>query len=248
MTEAEPSRAETAFLLGYALATGRVSAAPDDQYESARGALQHAISLGDPEWSPRAAYVLGELSVVRGRLDVADHNTRLAIDSGHPDWAPAAYVVLGLLEVARGNKGAAMSAYDTAIASGHPEHAPHAWFNMGTLIQSRGEAGAALYAFQQAVISEHPMYAAKAAVNLGFVAFNDLGDVAMARAAFHTALSYGDPQQSALAAQNLAAMDHLTAEGDAGRPQQVTDDGVNVSQARPQDPIKRRWFSSRPQR
>ena len=166
MTGAEPSQAHSCVPLGHALATGRVSAAPDDQYESARGALQVADGLGDPEWSPRSAYVLGELSLVRGHLDVAERNAQLVIDSQHPDGHPPGTSCSGCCRP---------PAATGPARSGFPPPPP----------------------------PPPPP----------------------------TATTFGNPEQSALAQQNLLALDQIGRDRQSGATHAMTDDGVDVSSA-----------------
>jgi hypothetical protein len=54
MRDEDRSQAQDAFIMGDLLAR-------QGDVESARGAFQSAIAMRDPEWSPRAAYHLGEL-------------------------------------------------------------------------------------------------------------------------------------------------------------------------------------------
>jgi hypothetical protein len=66
-------------------------------FESGRGALITCMSLGDPEWSPRAAMTLGEKMRERGDFEAAERYLRFAADSGHPDWSVCARVALGVI-------------------------------------------------------------------------------------------------------------------------------------------------------
>ena len=54
-----PEDAQSAFILGTHLAG-------QGDFEAARGALLSCLSAGDPEWSPRAAEMLGEMLWDRG--------------------------------------------------------------------------------------------------------------------------------------------------------------------------------------
>jgi tetratricopeptide (TPR) repeat protein len=234
--------AESAFIVGIALLQGKASAAPDDQIESAKGAFISAIHYGSPEWSPRAAFVLGDLYRQEGDLSAAERYLHIARDSGHPEWAPLAEISEGVLLMTRGDVQGAQRAYEAVIASDHPMHTPNAWFNLGTIYQQQREFPAAIAAFRKAMASGHPTFAPKAAVNLGFVLFNDLHDAAGAREAFEVALQSGDQEQVGLAAMNLAAMDQLGAERAAGQGYDAHDDRVNVATDR-DAPLKfRRWF------
>ena len=112
----------------------------------------------------------------------------------------------------------------------------------GHPFQSAGEAQRAVDAFGHAVASRHPEYAPKAAINLGFVAFQDLGDRARAREAFRTAMTFGNPEQSALAQQNLLALDQIGRDRRSGITHAMTDDGVDVSRPSATG-TKFRWFT-----
>jgi tetratricopeptide (TPR) repeat protein len=237
------SPAEAAFIVGWALLTGAATAAPDDPFEAATGALLTAVLAGDPEWSPRASYVLGDAHRRRGDLAEAARHLADATASGHPEWAPAAQVALGLLAAAQGRVEDATEAYREAAGSGHPTHAANAWFNLGTLHQQHGDPGAAVAAFRRAVASGHPQFAPKSAVNLGFVLFTQLGDDAGAREAFGYALRSGDAEQSRLAADNLAAMAELGRQRAQGTRFQVGTDATDVSiDHDPSRPQRRWWF------
>ena len=234
--------AESAFLLGVALLRGQVSAAPDDQIESAKGAFISAIHYRSPEWSPRAAFVLGDVYRQEGDLDAAECYLQVARDSGHPEWAPLAEISEGVLRMTRGDAQGAQRAYEAVIAGDHPVHAPNAWFNLGTLYQQQRQFQEAIAAFQQAMASADSVFAAKAAVNLGFILFNDLHDETGARQAFEVALRSGNEEQAGLAAMNLAAMDQLAAERAKGQGHDAYDDDVSVATDR-DAPLKfRRWF------
>jgi tetratricopeptide (TPR) repeat protein len=124
---------------------------------------------------------------------------------------PAAEVVRGVICASRQDVDGAMRAYGAAVASEHPTHATRAWFNLGTLHQQWGELDLALAAYRRAVASRHPELSPRAAVNLGYVLFNMLDEAA----AFQVAIDGPDPEQAALARQNLAAMRQLAA--DRGR-------------------------------
>jgi tetratricopeptide (TPR) repeat protein len=226
------SEAQDAFLLGDRLARQR-------DFEGARGAFQTAISLGNPEWSPRAAYGLGSLLWNLGDPGGAEPILRVAINAGHPDWTPAAEVVQGVAGATR--------AYGSAIASEHPEHAANAWFNLGTLHQQRGETMLAVTAYRRAISFEHPELSPKAAVNLGYVLFNQLGQAAEAEAAFQVAIASDNRQQAELARQNLTAMRQLSRAADRGERHDVVDDQVDVSVGRAKGGLKwRRWIRRDP--
>jgi tetratricopeptide (TPR) repeat protein len=234
--------AESAFIVGMALLQGHVSAAPDDPVESAKGAFISAIHYRSSEWSPRAAFVLGDLYRQEGDLNAAERYLQIARESGHQEWAPLAEINQGILCMTRGDVQGARRAYEAAIATGHPVHAPNAWFNLGTVYQQQREFPAAIAAFRQAMASGHPTFAPKAAVNLGFVLFNDLHDQAGAREAFEVALRSGDQEQAGLAAMNLAAMDQLATERAEGHSHDQRDDGINVAEDH-EPPLKfQRWF------
>ena len=46
--------------------------------------------MHNPEWSPRAAYHLGELQWAVRDPAGAEAALRVATDAGHPEWSPAA--------------------------------------------------------------------------------------------------------------------------------------------------------------
>jgi tetratricopeptide (TPR) repeat protein len=234
------SEAQDAYLVGDRLARQR-------DFEGARGAFQTAISLGDPEWSPRAAYGLGSLLWNLGDPGGAEPILRVAINAGHPDWTPAAEVVQGVICAARQDVAGATRAYGAAIASEHPEHAANAWFNLGTLHQQRGETMLAVTAYRRAISFEHPELSPKAAVNLGYVLFNQLGQAAEAEAAFQVAIASDNQQQAELARQNLTAMRQLSRAAGRGERHQVVDDQVDVSVGRGKGGLKwRRWIRRDP--
>jgi Tfp pilus assembly protein FimV len=78
-----PGEAQSAFIVGTHLAG-------QGDFESARGALLGCISADDPEWSPRAAGMLGEMLWDRGDPDGAEPILRQAVDAGHPQWSASA--------------------------------------------------------------------------------------------------------------------------------------------------------------
>jgi hypothetical protein len=57
--------------------------------ESATGAFRSAIAHDDPEWSPRAAYHLGELLWAARDPGGAEAALRVATDARHPEESPA---------------------------------------------------------------------------------------------------------------------------------------------------------------
>lgn len=187
--------------------------AQQGDFESARGALLVCMSLGDPEWSPRAAAMLGEMLWERGDADAAEPVLRVAVDFGHEEWSAAAGVTLGVVLAHRGDIDAEQ-AYRAVIATGHVDHGPNAWFNLGALHQERGDFDDAVAAYRVALASGHADIAPKAAVNLGFVLFTELDDSAGAEEAFTAAVASGDPVQAELAAANLAAMRQFTSDED----------------------------------
>ena len=91
--------------------------------------------MNDPEWSPRAAYHLGELLWQVDDPTGAEAALWVAIQARHPEWSPAAEVVQGVICASRQDMAGVMRAYGAAIASRHPTHAARAWFNLGTLHQ-----------------------------------------------------------------------------------------------------------------
>lgn len=123
MDEGPRAAARNAFLVGYALATGQArSGHAEGDVEAARGALLTAITAGDPEWSPRASYVLGDFLLQQGDASGAQRALSVALDAGHPEWTPGAQVVAGVLAAAGGDRIAAEAQYRAAIGSGHPQH------------------------------------------------------------------------------------------------------------------------------
>jgi Flp pilus assembly protein TadD len=207
---------------GQARATfARASALVAGDFEAARGAFLSCVALDDPEWSPRAAVVLGDLLWDRGDADAAEPLLHTAVASGHPEWAAHAGIVLGVVLAARGDSDGAIASYRTVIAAGNVELVPHAWFNLGTTYQGRGDAEAAVDAFRHAMASGHPDFGPSAAVNLGFVLFNDLHDAEGAEATFSAVIASGHPEQAPLAARNLASMRQLLSLRDPAPPDVV---------------------------
>ena len=78
MSDKGRSEAESAFRMGDYLAR-------QGDVESARGAFQSAIAMNDPEWSPRAAYHLGELLWQVDDPEGADAALWVAIQARHPE-------------------------------------------------------------------------------------------------------------------------------------------------------------------
>jgi len=78
MSDKGRSEAESAFLMGDYLAR-------QGDVESARGAFQSAIAMNDPEWSPRAAYHLGELLWQVDDPEGAEAALWVAIQARHPE-------------------------------------------------------------------------------------------------------------------------------------------------------------------
>jgi len=87
----------------FALASALVAS----DFESARGAFLTCLALHDPEWSHRAAVVLGDLLRERGDAHAAEPLLRTAVDSRHPEWAAHAGIVLGIVLAPRGERGRA---------------------------------------------------------------------------------------------------------------------------------------------
>ena len=225
MSDEDRSPAQDAFIMGDLLAR-------QGDVESARGAFQSAIAMGDPEWSPRAAYHLGELLWAVRDPGGAEAALGVAVAAGHPEWSPAAEVVQGVICAARQDMGGATRAYGAAIASEHPTHAARAWFNLGTLHQQRSETGLAVVAYRRAIDYRHSELSPRAAVNLGYVLFNDLGQVEDAEAAFQVAIDSSDAEQAQLARQNLAAMRQLTAARRRGDRHDIVEDAKDLSVGR----------------
>jgi len=156
---------------------------------------------------------------------------------------PAAEVVRGVICASRQDVDGAMRAYGAAAASEHPTHATRAWFNLGTLHQQWGELDLALAAYRRAVASRHPELSPRAAVNLGYVLFNMLDEAA----AFQVAIDGPDPEQAALARQNLAAMRRLVAERGRGQGFDMDEDAKDISVGRGRGTQKwRRWVGRDP--
>jgi Flp pilus assembly protein TadD len=209
MTDSDRNHARDAFSVGWALLTGAATLAPDDDQEAACGAFVTAMHAGDPEWSPRASCVLGEMMLERGDPDSAARYLQLALASSHADWKPKADLLDGLVRAARGDVAGAVAAYGRAIVSRHSTYCPNGWFNLGVLHQGRGEVVHAVDAFRQAMALNDVEFRAKASVNLGFMLFNQMGDVEGAREAYIQAVATGHPQQSVLARKNLEALEAL---------------------------------------
>jgi tetratricopeptide (TPR) repeat protein len=207
--------------------------------ESARGAFLTCMALGDPEWSPRSAAMLGEILWGHGNAEAAEPILRRAVESSHPEWSAAAGVTLGVVLAHRGDHAGAERAYQAVIAAGHRPHAALAWFNLGTLHQHRRDWGAAVAAYRQAMATEDVEVGPKAAVNLGFVLFSEVGDAAGAEEAFATAIASRHPEQAPLAARNLEALRALQG---SGAPTIVVDDAVNVSTGRGRGGLKWRFW------
>ena len=139
------SQAQDAFIMGDLLAR-------QGDVESARGAFQSAIAMRDPEWSPRAAYHLGEL---------------LWAVREHPTHAARAHFNLGTLHQQRGETGLAVAAYRRAIDYRHPELSSRAAVNLGyVLFNDLGQAEEAEAAFQVAIDSSDAEQAGLARQNL----------------------------------------------------------------------------------
>ena len=208
--------------------------------ESAREALISCLNADDPEWSPRAAAMLGNELWEHGDPQGAEPVLRRAIEYAHPDWSADARLVLGVIHASRGDVPAARQEYEKVIAAAHPQYTAHAWFNLGTLYQQNGPIQDAVAAFRAAVATNHPEFAPKAALNLGFVLFTQLADHAGARTAFRTVLTYSDAEQATLARTNLMAMDSLTTRDLTEY--QVRDDQIDVSTGDRSGATKwRRW-------
>ena len=245
MDEPSSGEARDAFMVGYALTTGRArSGHSEGDVESARGALLTAIRAEDPEWSPRASYTLGEFLWNQGDAAGAQEALEVALAAGHPEWTPGAQIVAGVVAASRGDRAAAVAAYRAAIDSGHRVHAPAAWFNLGTLHQQSGAVDDAVAAYEFAMASDQPALRAKAAVNLGFVLFTERGDLDEARQAFEAAVAAGDPEQTELARQSLAALDVPAAHFRPDAAVEVIDDGVDVSVGHGGRQVKRRMWVS----
>src|SRR5215213_480515 len=83
MSDKGRSEAESAFLMGDDLAR-------QGDVESARGAFPSAIAMNDPEWSPRAAYHLGELLWQVDDPEGAEAALWVAIQAAIPPTPPGA--------------------------------------------------------------------------------------------------------------------------------------------------------------
>lgn len=234
--------ARDAFAVGIALLTGRATVGPDDPFEAARGALMSAVNLNDPEWSPRAAYVLGMALFNRGDRSNARNYFAIAERSGHPEWSVGGLIGRAYLAAGERRTDEAARLFEEVIASGQAQFLAAAWYNLGTIHQQQQRFAEAAEAYRQAMQTEDAEFAPKAATNLGFVLANHLGDPAGARQAFQAAIASGDPVQARLAADNLSVLDELDRLRAEGVPLPSGEDGVDVSVPTNEGRVKRRWW------
>jgi FOG: TPR repeat len=245
MDESREGAARDAFAFGVALLSGRVTVGADDPFEAGCGALMSAVNLNDPEWSPRAAYVLGMTLFNRGDLDGAGNYFTIAERSGHPEWSVGGLIGRAYLAAGERRPDEAARLFEEVIASGQDQFLGAAWYNLGTIHQQQQRFSEAAEAYRQAMQTEDPEFAPKAATNLGFVLANYLGDPTGARQAFQAAIASGDPEQARLAADNLSVMDELDRLRAAGVPLPSGEDGVDVSVPTTEGRVKRRWWFPR---
>jgi tetratricopeptide (TPR) repeat protein len=236
-----------AFVVGLALLEGRATAAPDDDFEAARGALISAVAANDAEWSPHAAYVLGMALFERGDLDGARTWLGSAQRSGHPEWSVGGLMGAAHLAARAQHLDDAAQLFRHVIDADRAQFLPSAWFNLGTVYQQQRSFTEAVNAYQRAVGTGDPEFAPRAANNLGFVLANHVGDPAGARQAFEAVMVSGHPAQARLAADNQRAMDALDQLRRAGVPVHLVEDTVNVAVPDGKGKLKRRWWFPRGQ-
>jgi tetratricopeptide (TPR) repeat protein len=238
----EHGPARAAFFVGLALLEGRATAAPDDPFEAACGALISAVGEDDDEWSPRAAYVLG--MALFDHDDLAGARTYFAIaqQSGHHEWSVGGLIGQALLAARERRPDDAAKLFQQVIETGQVRFLASAWYNLGTIYQQQRSFTKAAQAYEFAMAVGDTIFGPKAATNLGFVLANYLGDAPGARRAFREAIASGDPQQAQLAEQNLRAMDELDLLRREGVPLPSGEDGVDVSVPGGKGQVKRRWW------
>ncbi|RAY16760.1 hypothetical protein DPM19_00890 [Actinomadura craniellae] len=200
------------------------------------------MDAGDPEWSPRAAYVLGMALFDRGEMAGARIYFDRARQAGHPEWSVGGLIGQAHLAARERRRSEAARLFGQVIDAGRERFLGSAWYNLGAIHQQERSFTEAAKAYRRAVATGDVEFMPKAATNLGFVLANHLGDPAGARQAFEAAIASNDPEQARLAAHNLRAMDELDRLRRAGLPLPSGEDGVDVSVPQSKGRVKRRWW------
>ncbi len=106
--------------------------------EGAIASYSKAMAAGDPESSPQAACLLGELLVRERKLAEAEKAFAQAIDSGHPEWFPLAALKLAR-ELRQSDPGRAWSLYELVLERSAGQPATDAAYELGQLCRARGD-------------------------------------------------------------------------------------------------------------
>jgi tetratricopeptide (TPR) repeat protein len=172
--------------------------------------LQSVISGGDPNATPMAQDLLGDLLRFSiGDPDGAREAYQRAIDSGHPEWSvTAAFGLAQLLEAEADPEGA--QAQLRLIAEGANQiQAAGAWDLLGDLLVRTEDNAGARAAYQRAIDSRVPHWPAVARVDLARLILAEADDASEAEAL--NAVDEAEPLLTAAAdgIPEVAASAHL---------------------------------------
>jgi tetratricopeptide (TPR) repeat protein len=106
--------------------------------EGAIASYSKAMAAGDPESSPQAACLLGEVLVRERKPAEAEKAFAEAIESGHPEWFPRAALKLART-LRQGDPGRAWSLYELVLERGAGQPATEAAHELGELCRARGD-------------------------------------------------------------------------------------------------------------
>jgi tetratricopeptide (TPR) repeat protein len=107
--------------------------------DAAIASYEKAAAAGDPESSPHAAFLLGELLLREEKRADAEAAFMQAIESGHPEWSSAAAMKLADM-VRRDNSARAVALYQSVVDHGPSNLVFEAAYKMGQFYREQGHA------------------------------------------------------------------------------------------------------------
>lgn len=143
-------------------------------WRQAKSAYQQAIECRDSEWSPRAAYQLGQLrtrhpdrKLLGKSYDsaIAAYTTAMAHEG--TEWAAKSGLALAKLYLTTKRLDDAAVVLDNVVGAHQPDVSPEAAFNLGLLHVRRGDWRSAEDAWRTTIDHKHPYWAPRAAYELG---------------------------------------------------------------------------------
>lgn len=211
--------AENAFWLGEQLAE-------HNKVKEAAQAYRAAITAEDPQWSPRAAYRLGQLrtanpekTLMKKSYEAAITAYRTATSYRDSEWSARAAYALAVLLMQNGRLDEAGVYLDNAMVANRPDVSPGAAYQLGLLHIRRGDWRSAEDAWQTAMDHCDSEWSAHAAFDLGADRRRRKNYPGATRA-WQVAMGFGHPEWSACAAYQFG--DLLGAQG--RRPWKMTKD------------------------